>query len=219
MADSDDATDPLTILRLALSGLLIFATVVALVLGLTGIEPRALLLAGGLWGVYGLVRAAVSGVLAPGAELVGDLLANGGVDRVPSEHSEIQALAAQGRYQDAAERWWRLVVEGEAPAEAILRRAELLAGPLKEPGSAVAELTQYRDAPRLPLRPAEDVGIGLALVDLYEHRLQDPARAMYELRRLLDRYPRTRHVRLIRAALHDLKERRFGDAFDPGSHS
>ena len=187
MADSDDATDPLTILRLALSGLLIFATVVALVLGLTGIEPRALLLAGGLWGVYGLVRAAVSGVLAPGAELVGDLLANGGVDRVPSEHSEIQALAAQGRYQDAAERWWRLVVEGEAPAEAIRRRAELLAGPLKEPGSAVAELTQYRVAPRLPLRPAEDVGIGLALVDLYEHRLQDPARAMYELRRLLDR--------------------------------
>lgn len=219
MADLDSSTDPLWILRLALSGLLIFATAVALVLGLTGIEPRALILAGGLWGAYGLVRAAVSGILAPGAELVGDLIANGGVDRVPSEHSEIQALAARGRYQDAAERWWRLVVDGEAPAEAILRRAELLAGPLKDPGSAAAELANYRDAPRLPLKPAEDVGIGLALVDLYEHKLKDPARAMYELRRLLDRYPQTRHVRLIRAALNELKERRFGDAFAPGPHS
>lgn len=219
MADLDSSTDPLGILRLALSGLLIFATVVALVLGLTGIEPRALLLAGGLWGVYGLVRATVSGILAPGAELMGELLSNGGVDRVPSEHSEIHALAAQGHYQDAAERWWRLVVDGEAPAAAILHRAALLAGPLKEPGSAVAELTQYRDAPRLPLTPEEDVGIGLALVDLYEHRLQDPARAMYELRRLLDLHPEMRHVKLIRAALTDLKERRFGEAFDPGSPS
>jgi hypothetical protein len=218
MPGSDDSTDPLWILRLVLSGLLIFGTVVALVLGLTGIAPKALLLAGGLWGAYGVARAAVSGVLAPGTELVGELFANGGVDRIPSEHSEIQALAAQGRYQDASERWWRQVVDGEAPATAILKRAELLAGPLNEPGTAASELTLYRDAPRLPLTPAEDVGIGLALVDLYEHRLQDPARAMYELRRLLDRYPQTRHVRLIRAALNDLKERRFGDAFTPGSH-
>jgi hypothetical protein len=219
MASSDNYTDPLWILRLVLSGLLIFGTVVALVLGLTGIAPKALILASGLWGAYGLARAAVSGVLSPGAELVGNLFANGGVDQVPSEHSEIQALEAQGRYQDASERWWRLVVDGEAPATAILKRAELLAGPLKEPGTAASELTLYRDAPRLPLKPAEDVGIGLALVDLYEHRLQEPAKAMYELRRLLDRYPQTRHVRLIRAALNDLKERRFGDAFAPGPPS
>jgi hypothetical protein len=218
MPGPDDSTDPLWILRLVLSGLLIFGTVVALVLGVTGIAPKALILAGGLWGAYGIARAAVSGILAPGAELVGDIFANGGVDRAPSEHSEIQALAAQGRYQDASERWWREVVDGEAPATAILKRAELLAGTLQEPGTAASELTLYRDTPRLPLKPAEDVGIGLALVDLYEHRLQEPAKAMYELRRLLDRYPQTRHVRLIRAVLNDLKERRFGDAFTPGPH-
>ncbi|HWA40254.1 MAG TPA: hypothetical protein VG712_01500, partial [Gemmatimonadales bacterium] len=67
----------------------------------------------------------------------------------------------------------------------------------------------------LPLRPAEDVAIGLALVDIYEHRLAEPAKAMFELRRLLDRYPQSRHVQRIRATLNDLKERRFGDAFDP----
>ena len=218
MAASDDPTDPLSILRLALSALLLVGTGVALVLGLTGIEPRALLLAGGLWGLYGVVRAVVSGFLSPGADLLGRVLANGGSMRTPAGHSEIEALAAQGRYQDAAERWFRVAVDGEEPATAMLRRAELLAGPLGDAGSAAAELTQYRDAPRRPLRPAEDVAIGLALVDIYEQRLADPARAMFELRRLLDRYPQSRHVQRIRATLADLKERRFGDAFDPEPH-
>lgn len=215
MAMSHDGTDPLNLLRLAVSAILLIATVVALVLGLTGIEPRALALAGGLWGIYGIARAAVSGVLAPGADLVGRVLSNGGMMRVASGHSEIEALAAQGRYQDAAERWFRVAADGDDPATAMLHRAELLAGPLTDPGAAAAELTQYRDAPRRPLRPGEDVAIGLALVDIYERRLNDPARAMFELRRLLDRYPESRHVRRIRATLNDLKERRFGDAFDP----
>ncbi len=147
------------------------------------------------------------------------MLGNGGSMLAPVQHAEIDALAARGRYADAAERWFRVATESEAPAGAMLRRAELLAGPLQDPGSAAAELTQFRDAPRRPLTAAEDVTIGLALVDIYEHRLQDPARAMFELRRLLDQYPGSRHVRRIRATLNDLKERRFGDAFDPPSDS
>ena len=55
----------------------------------------------------------------------------------------------------------------------------------------------------------------MALSNMYEHRLNEPARAMFELRRLLDKYPSTRHVRLIRGALNALKARRFGDAFAP----
>ena len=110
------------------------------------------------------------------------------------------------------------MVEGEAPAQAMLKRAELLAGPLQDAGTAAAELTQYRDQPRVPLRPVEDVAIGMALVDIYEHRLADPAKAMFELRRLLDRYPGSRYGARIRTALNDLKERRFGDAFDPAPH-
>ena len=218
MGATTDQTDPLGILRLALGIIMLVATAVALVLGLTGIEPRALLLAGGIWSIYGVARAVVSGFLAPSTEWMGRVISNGGSMRASAQHSEIEALAARGRYQDAAERWFRVAVEGDQPASAMLRRAELLVGPLQDPGSAAAELTQYRDAPRLPLTPGEDVAIGLALVDIFEHRLNDPSRAMFELRRLLDRYPQSRHVQRIRATLNDLKERRFGDAFEPDSH-
>lgn len=215
MADSYDPSDPLVLLRLAFSFILLFATAAALFIGLSGIYPPALILVGGLWTAYGLGRAVISGVLRPSAEWIGNVVANAGLRRAADQHGEIEALAARGQYADAAERWFRVAVEEGAPAQAMLRRAELLAGPLQDPGSAAAELTQYRDAPRLPLRPAEDVAIGLALVDIYEHRLAEPAKAMFELRRLLDRYPQSRHVQRIRATLNDLKERRFGDAFDP----
>jgi hypothetical protein len=217
MAAPTDQTDPLGILRLALGIIMLFATAAALALGLSGIEPRALILAGGLWSLYGVSRALVSGFLAPSTEWMGRILGNGGGMRVAPQHSEIDALAAQGRFADAAERWFRVAADSDAPAGAMLRRAELLAGPLQDPGSAAAELTQFRDGPRRPLTAAEDVTIGLALVDIYEHRLQEPSRAMFELRRLLDRYPQSRHVRRIRATLNELKERRFGDAFDPPS--
>jgi hypothetical protein len=207
-------TDPIVILRRVSGGLLLTATALALALAATGREPRAILLAGLLWSVYGLSRAVMNGFLSPAVDWFGGLLSNGGTMLRAKGHSEIEALAIQGRFQDAAERWYREAVEGDAPAAAMLKRAELLAGPLTDPGTAAAELTQYRDLPRRPLTATEDVAIGLALVELYERRLDEPARAMFELRRLLDRLPESRHVQRIRNTLVDLKERRFGDAYD-----
>jgi hypothetical protein len=207
--------DPLGILRLGLGALFLVATGVALILGLSGVEPRAMILAGALWAIYGVARAMINGFLEPTAGWFAGILGNGGSMMRRSEHSEIEALAARGHYQDAAERWFAEAASGEAPAEAMLHRAALLAGPLTDPGSAAAELTQYRDAPRRPLTAGEDVAIGLALVDIYEHRLNEPAKAMFELRRLLDQYPASRHARRIRGTLADLKERRFGDAHTP----
>ena len=215
MAESHDPSDPLVLLRLAYSFILLFVTAAALFIGASGIYPPALVLVGGFWTAYGFGRAFIRGARRPGAEWVGRVVANAGLARSAEQYGEIETLAARGQYSDAAERWFRVAVDGEEPARAMLKRAELLAGPLHEAGTAAAELTQYRDLPRRPLRPDEDIAIGLALVDLYEHRLGDPAQAMFELRRLLDRYPGSRHVRRIRATLNDLKARRFGDAFVP----
>lgn len=207
--------DPFGALRLAVGAIFLVVTLAAVVLAVTGIFPPALILVGTLWTLYGVVRFTIDHMAEPGADLVGGIIANGGVSRVADGHSEIETLVARGKYQDAAERWYQVAASEPAPAAAMLRRAELLAGPLQDPGTAAAELTLFRDAPRVPLRPAEDVAIGMTLGNIYEHRLHDPARAMFELRRLLDKYPSTRHVRLIRGALKALKTRRFGDAYAP----
>ncbi|HET7040556.1 MAG TPA: hypothetical protein VFI13_00995 [Gemmatimonadales bacterium] len=207
--------DPFSVLRMAVGGIFLFVIAAAVVLAVTGIFPKALILVGTFWTLYGIVRFTTDRVAEPGAALVADLIGNGGSARPAAGHSEIETLAAQGKYRDAAERWYQVAATDEAPAAAMLRRAELLAGPLGDPGTAAAELTLFRDAPRRPLRPAEDLAIGLALGNIYEHRLHDAPRAMFELRRLLDKYPASRHVRLIRAALRDLKARRFGDAYAP----
>lgn len=207
--------DPFQALRLALAVIFLFVTAVAVVLAVTGIFPKALILVGTFWTLYGVARYVTDRLAEPGANYFVGLLANGGLSQVADAHAEIETLAAQGKYQDAAERWYQVASTEDAPAAAMLRRAELLAGPLHDPGTAAAELTLFRDAPRRPLRPAEDVAIGLALGNIYEHRLNEPARAMFELRRLIDKYPATRHIRLIRGALNALKARRFGDAFAP----
>jgi hypothetical protein len=55
----------------------------------------------------------------------------------------------------------------------------------------------------------DDFRVGLALVELYEHHLADPGRAMAELRRLIDRYPTAQGARRLRNALADLKAQRY----------
>jgi hypothetical protein len=69
-------SDPLLYLRSAVGFLLGGGAVVALVLALTGAAPapRALLLAGLLWTLFGLLTGLVDFVLAPLAEWIGGRL-------------------------------------------------------------------------------------------------------------------------------------------------
>lgn len=207
-AGADDA-DPFRYLRAALAFLMGGATLVALVLALTGIEPRALMLAGALWALYGFVSGVINGVLEPMVDLAVRALTNVGLTR-GSGFSAEEALVAQGFHSAAADLYHDRAREGEARTPATLRRAELLAGPLREPGLAAAELERLR-ADTTRLSPADDFLIGLALVDLYDYRLGNPGRAMAELRRLIDRHPRSHHLGRLRTALAALRRRHFGD--------
>ena len=94
--------------------------------------------------------------------------------------------------------------------DATLRRAALLAGPLNQLGDGCHRAGRST----LPSRcePRDDFRVGLALVELYEHDLRTPGRAMAELRRLIDRYPTAQGVRRLRVALAELKSERFADA-------
>ena len=184
----------------------LLGTVLALVLAFVTRDSRMLELVGAVWAVYGLTVAFMSGVLEPVIDGFFQLLANSGLMRVGAGFSGIETLAIRGHHRAAADAYAERARSPAERVEATLRRAQLLAEALAEPETAAAELDSLR-AHELSRR--DDFRVGLALVDLYEHHLEDPGRAMSELRRLIDRYPTTRGVRRLKAALHDLKAQRF----------
>jgi hypothetical protein len=196
--------EPLRLLRITVGALLLFGTAVAVALAVAGVEPRALQLVGVFWAIYGLVAGFTGGVLEPVIEGVAHVLTNLGLTRAGGGFSGIETLVVRGDYETAAEAYRERARRSGDRVEATLRRAALLAGPLRQPETALVELEGLR---RWGLSPAEDVRVGVALVDLHERTLGDPGRAMAELRRLLDLHPDHASVRRLRRALADLKDR------------
>lgn len=210
--------DPFVLARLVVSGLLFLATIVAIVLSLSGIAPRAWVLVGAIWAVYGVVHGVFDWVLEPLTGFLVQGVSNIGVDRRGTGFASIEALAATGDAAGAAEAYLRRAADSKERVPALLRRAAVLAGPLGRPADAVTELESLRRSTE-GLSPTDDIDIGLALVDLHDHRLGEPGRAMVELRRLIDRHPQTHHGHRIRTMLAALRERHFGDPFtqEPGA--
>ena len=195
--------EPLRILRVTVGVLLLFGTVVAVALALSGVAPRALRLVGIFWAIYGFIVGLTSGVLEPAIEGVFHVLTNLGLVRSGGGYSAIETLVVRGDPAAAAEAYRERAQRPAERVEAAVRRAALLGGALQQPETALVELEALR---RGSLTAAEDVRVGVALVDLYERQLGDPGRAMAELRRLIDLHPDHASVRRLRRALADLKD-------------
>jgi hypothetical protein len=195
--------EPLRLLRITVGVLLLFGTAVAIALAVSGAEPRALRLVGMFWAIYGFIVGLTSGVLEPVIDGGVRVLADLGLIRAGGGFSAMEALTVRGDYATAAEAYRERAQRPSDRVEATVRRAALLGGPLRQPETALVELEALR---RGPLTPAEDVRVGVALVDLHERRLGDPGRAMAELRRLIDLHPDHASVRRLRRALADLKD-------------
>jgi hypothetical protein len=204
-----DDEDPLDLARRVGGGLLLVATLVALVLWVAGFGPRMLQLLGVLWTLYGAYYAFLDGLLEPLIDGATGLLQNIGLIRGGGGYSGIETMVAQGQHEAAAEAYAVRAAEGRGDVVALVRRAALLAGPLGAAGQAALELEAARDRRRLP--PEDDVRIGAALAHLYEGPLGEPGRAMSELRRLIDRYPAARDIRRLRRELDELRDARFGN--------
>jgi hypothetical protein len=200
---SGSSGEPLRFLRITVGALLLFGTAVAIALTVSGAEPRALRLVGMFWAIYGFIVALTSGILEPAIEGLARVLADLGLIRAGAGFSAIEALTVRGDFAAAAEAYRERAQRPVDRVEATLRRAALLGGPLQQAETALVELEALRDG---KLTPAEDVRVGVALVDLHERRLGDPGRAMAELRRLIDLHPDHGSVRRLRRALADLKD-------------
>ena len=201
--------EPLGLVRLVVGTIALAWTVIALLLALTGADPKALQLVVALWAIYGLTVGFLSGILEPVIDGFFHLVSNVGIVRVGGGYSAIETLAARGHLQAAADAYAERARNKAQRVDATLRRAALLAGPLKQPETAAIELDNLRAGGPLP--PRDDFRVGLALVELYEQDLKEPGRAMVELRRLIDRYPTAQGARRLRVALAGLKAERFGD--------
>jgi hypothetical protein len=200
---SPSGDEPLHLLRVTAGVLLLLGTVVAVALAVSGVAPRALQLVGLFWAIYGFIAGVTSGVLEPVIEGVAHVLSDIGLVRSGGGYSAIEALAVRGDFAPAAEALRERARRPGDRVEATVRRAALLAGPLQQPEIALAELEALRAG---TLSPADDVRVGVALVDLHERRLGDPGRAMAELRRLIDLHPDHASVRRLRRALAELKD-------------
>jgi hypothetical protein len=202
---SRSVEEPLGLVRLIIGVFALLGTLIAVVVGVIT-DPRMLELVGALWAVYGLIVGVTTGVLEPAIDGFFQLMANVGLMRAGGGYSGIETLAVRGHLQAAAEAYAERARNLDERVEATLRRAALLAGPLAEPETAAVEVEGLRSH---PLSGRDDFRVGLALVDLYDHHLNDPGRAMVELRRLIDRYPTASGARRLRAALSALKSQRF----------
>ena len=197
--------EPLRLVRLVGGGLLLFGTVVAVALALSGIAPRAILLVGAFWAIYGFVSGFTSGVLEPAIESLAAVLQSVGLTQSGGGYSAIETLVARGHLAEAAEAYRDRAQQPADRVEATVRRAGLLAGALGQPETALVELQALREH---PLGADADLRVGVALVDIYERRMADPGRAMVELRRLIDLYPDRRATLRLRRELALLKELR-----------
>jgi hypothetical protein len=209
--------DPFRLLRFAAGAILLFATLVALLLWITGITSRAALLLGAFWAVYGLVFGLLDGFLEPMTDLWFQMLQNVGLMRYGAGYASIETLASRGLFDAAANEYMTRAQQDGGDAEALVRRAAIVAGPLANPAMAALELDNFRDTRRL--RPRDDIKVGLALAELYERRLADPGRAMTELRRLIDLYPSSRGARQLRQTLNGMRHDRFGAAVEEDTES
>ena len=201
--------DPFRLLRLVVGALLFFATALALALALFTHDPRALLLVGAFWAVYGLILGIIDGILEPVIGFAVTALQNVGLRRIAGGYSAIEALVVQGQYDAAANEYLVRARAGNGDVEAMVRRALLLGGPLRCPEAAVVELENFRNTARI--RTTDDIRIGLALAELYELKLGDTGKAMGELRRLIDLHPASASLRRARRSLAALREQQFGE--------
>jgi hypothetical protein len=120
------------------------------------------------------------------------------------EYSAPRALAAQGRYREAAAAWELAAAESDGDPEPYLALARLHRDQLGDREAAAGWFRRARQDARLG--PGQDLLVTQELIELYIHRLRQPRRAIPELARLRERYHDTPAGRAAEEELRRLRE-------------
>jgi tetratricopeptide (TPR) repeat protein len=172
------------------------------------------LLAGFRWWtiLVGLAAGAASGALGLFmAQSVGNtckrFMIDGSSTPYTEQYSEQQALVMQGKLDEALASFESVIKERPESIEARIGAAELYA---RDKGNHRRAAELFREAQRIPtIAQGHDVYVAHRLVDLFTGPLNEPGRALVELRRLIERYPGSAAAIRARDALATLKARHF----------
>jgi tetratricopeptide (TPR) repeat protein len=160
----------------------------------------------------GLAAGATTGALGLFmAESVGNTLKRFSIDGSSTPYTEQysaqQALVMQGKLDEALASFESVIKERPQSIEARIRAAELYS---RDKGNHQRAAELFREVQRIPtIAQGQDVYVAHRLVDLFIGPLNDPGRALVELRRLIERYPRSAAADRARDALATLKARHF----------
>lgn len=178
-----------------------------------GLTTGVLFLEAGLH-VWSVLIGIAAGAAAGGVSWFLGELAGGAWKRVTvdgtstpyrEQYSYQQALVMKGEVDAALESYEAVIAEHPTAVDARIRAAELYIAERKNHLRA-AEL--FREAQGIPgITTGEDVYVTNRLVDLLIGPLENPGRAMVELRRLIERYPSIPAAQQARTALAGLKAR------------
>ncbi len=165
-------------------------------------------------GLKALALSAIAGLLTGGSGLaVGHFASRmasrfvfGGSTTPPTpQYSYQDALILQGRLDEALESFEALISENPGASDVRFRAAELY---VKDERSVNRAAELFREVQRIPnISAGDDVYATNRLVDLLIGPLNDPPRALVELRRLIDRRPGTQAAVRARETLAVLKAR------------
>jgi tetratricopeptide (TPR) repeat protein len=121
------------------------------------------------------------------------------------QYSYQQALVMKGRIDDALESFEAVIAEKPDAPDPRIKAAELY---VKERGDHLRAVELFREVQRIETTP---IGVYIyathRLVDLYTGPLNEPGKALVELRKLIDRYPGSPAAENARVALAELKAR------------
>ena len=118
-------------------------------------------------------------------------------------HSQIDTLEARGDYRGAVASWEAVAVSQPDDPWPLIRAGEIYLRTLNEPEMALDRFSQARETPGI--RAAHERYVSQKIIDLYLGPLGDEGRALVELRRLIERHPRTREAEGARSAIAGLK--------------
>ncbi|MDH4043865.1 MAG: hypothetical protein OEW06_05335 [Gemmatimonadota bacterium] len=142
-----------------------------------------LLTAAGVWGITQLVMRIVVGTVGAYAD------PSGATTPHRAEYSQAQALAVQGRYQEAVEAYEVAAAESDGDPTPYLAIARIQRDHLTDYENAAAWFRRARRDARLA--PGQELLVCQELIELYRGRLGAPRRAIPELARIPQIVPHT----------------------------